>query len=45
MHKPKKIAYTEEFASRAKAMRREKSIKKLDHKQKLQLIKQRNKQK
>jgi len=42
MHKPKKIAYTEEFTSRAKAMRREKRIKKLNHKQKQQLIKQQN---
>jgi putative endonuclease len=39
MHKPKKIAYTEEFTSRAKAMLRERSIKKLNHKQKLHLIK------
>jgi len=44
MHKPKKIAYTEEFISRAKAMRRERTIKKLNHKQKLQLIKRQNKQ-
>lgn len=44
-HKPQKIAYTEEFTSRAKAMLREKSIKKLNHKQKLQLIKRQNKQK
>jgi putative endonuclease len=39
MHKPKKIAYTEEFTFRAKAMLRERSIKKLNHKQKLHLIK------
>jgi putative endonuclease len=45
MHKPKKIAYTEEFTSRAKAMVRERSIKKLNHKQKLQLIKRQNRQK
>ncbi|HVP40875.1 MAG TPA: GIY-YIG nuclease family protein [Candidatus Krumholzibacteriaceae bacterium] len=44
MHKPKKIAYTEEFASRAKAMQRERGIKRLNHKQKLQLIKRQDKQ-
>jgi len=44
MYKPKGIAYTEEFASRAKAMRRERSIKRLTHKQKLQLIKRQNNQ-
>jgi len=44
MHKPKKIAYTEEFTSRAKAMRRERSIKRLSHRQKRQLIKRQNKQ-
>lgn len=38
MHMPKKIAYTEEFTSRAKAMQREKRIKRLNHKQKQQLI-------
>jgi len=45
MHKPKKIVYVVEFTSRAKAMLREKGIKKLNHKQKLQLIKRQNKQK
>jgi putative endonuclease len=45
MHKPRKIAYTEELMSRARAMRREKSIKRLNHKQKLQLIKRQGKQK
>jgi len=37
MHKPKKIVYVEEFSSRAEAMQREKSTKKLNHKQKLEL--------
>ena len=38
MHKPKRVAYVELFNSRAKAMEREKVIKKLSHKQKLNLI-------
>jgi len=44
MHKPKRIVYVEEFASRAEAMKREKSIKKLSHKRKLKLVKTQNKQ-
>ena len=39
MHKPKKIAYIESYEQRALAMRREKTIKKLNHKQKQALIK------
>ncbi len=42
MHKPQKVAYSELFDSRAKAMRREKQIKKLTHQQKLNLISSRN---
>ena len=38
MHKPKKIAYLEILDTRAKAMKREKQIKKLTHQQKLTLI-------
>ena len=38
MHKPKKIAYVEALGSRAEAMRREKAIKRLSHKQKLELV-------
>jgi len=38
MHKPMKLAYVEEFASRADAMKREKKIKKMNHHQKLELI-------
>ena len=45
MHKPKKIVYVEEFDSRAKAMRREKSVKRLNHSQKLELINSQNKPK
>ncbi len=37
MHKPKKLLYFEKFSSRSEAMRREKRIKKLSHKQKLKL--------
>ncbi|HKZ87904.1 MAG TPA: GIY-YIG nuclease family protein, partial [Candidatus Bathyarchaeia archaeon] len=39
IHKPKKVAYVEEFESPAEAMRREKAIKKLSHQQKEDLIK------
>jgi putative endonuclease len=34
MHKPKKIAYVEALGSRAEAIRREKAVKRLSHKQK-----------
>lgn len=37
-HKPEKLAYTELFNSRSEAMRREREIKKLSHKQKAILI-------
>lgn len=37
-HKPKKVAYIEHFNSRSQAMKREKAIKKLSHKQKQDLI-------
>ena len=43
MHKPKRVAYVELFDSRAKAMKREKAIKKMSHKQKLNLINSQNK--
>jgi putative endonuclease len=42
MHKPKRVAYVELFDSRAKAIKREKAIKKLSHQQKLNLINSRN---
>ena len=42
MHKPEKIAYVELFDSRAKAMKRERAIKKMSHQQKLNLINSRN---
>jgi putative endonuclease len=45
MHRPKKIVYSEEFGSRAEAMRREKSIKRLNHRKKLQLINSQSKSK
>ena len=37
MHKPKELVHVEEFNLRAEAMKREKRIKKLSHKQKLRL--------
>jgi putative endonuclease len=37
-HRPKKVAYVELFDSLSKAMKREREIKKLDHKQKSELI-------
>jgi putative endonuclease len=42
MHKPKRVAYVELFNSRAKAMKREREIKKMAHQQKLNLINSRN---
>lgn len=39
MHKAKKLVFAEEFGSRAEAMRREKKIKRLSHRQKLEMIK------
>ncbi len=39
IHKPKKLVHTEEFASRAEAMKRERGIKRLSHRQKMQLMK------
>jgi putative endonuclease len=42
MHKPKRVAYVELFASRAKAMKREREIKKMSHQQKLNLINSRS---
>jgi putative endonuclease len=39
MHKPKKLVHIEEFASISEAMKREKRIKKLTHRQKLELTK------
>jgi putative endonuclease len=38
MHPPKKVVHVEQFESRAEAMRREKALKKLSHKQKEDLI-------
>jgi putative endonuclease len=38
-HKPKKLVYVEEFRTRGEAMKRELRIKKLSHKQKLELTK------
>ena len=39
MLKPKKFVYVEEFDSRKEAMRKEKKIKKLTHRKKLEMIK------
>ncbi len=39
MHKPKELVYTEQFESRAEAMRREKRLKRLGHSQKRNLVK------
>ncbi len=43
MHRPKKLVYVEELDSRAEAMKRERSIKRLKHIQKLELVDQRSK--
>lgn len=37
-HKPQRVAYKEVFGSRGAAMKREREIKKMSHKQKLDLI-------
>jgi len=37
MHKPQSLVYVEKFGSRSEAMKREKTIKKLNHSQKLKL--------
>jgi len=39
LHKPKKLVYVEEFGSRSEAMKKEKKVKRLNHRQKLELIK------
>ena len=38
MHKPKKLVYTEEFDYRAEAMKRERKVKTMGHKQKKHLM-------
>jgi putative endonuclease len=43
IHKPKKLVYVEEFNSRREAMQREKKVKRLNHQQKLKLIKTKSK--
>jgi putative endonuclease len=42
-HKPQKVAYTETYASRSEAMKREREIKKLSHQQKQELVQSQNK--
>jgi putative endonuclease len=44
IHKPKRIVYVEEFASRKEAMKRERRIKRLSHNQKISLAKSQVKQ-
>jgi len=39
MHKPKRLVYSEELVSRSDAMRKERKLKRLRHRQKLKLIK------
>jgi putative endonuclease len=39
IHKPKRLVYTEEFGSRAEAMKRERRLKTMRHDQKSRLIK------
>ncbi len=45
MHRPKKLVYAEGFNSRAEAMKTERKIKTLSHKQKLQLARSQRKRK
>ena len=44
IHRPSKIVYVEALTSRAEAMRRERTIKKMNHSQKVKLIKSRKNQ-
>ncbi len=39
IHKPKRLVYTEEFSSRAEAMKRERRMKRMRHDEKSRLIK------
>jgi putative endonuclease len=39
MHLPKELVHVEEFNSRAEAMKRERTIKRMNHRQKLELNK------
>lgn len=39
MHKPKKLVYVEEFRTIGEAMKKERKVKKLSHRQKLELVK------
>jgi len=41
IHKPRKIVHVEQFGSRAEAMRRERAVKRLSHKEKARLAKKR----
>jgi putative endonuclease len=41
-HKPQEVAYVEQFSTRSQAMKREKTIKKLSHQQKENLINSQN---
>jgi putative endonuclease len=43
VHRPKRVAYVEVFESRGKAMKREREIKKLNHQQKQELVRSKNK--
>ncbi len=45
IHKPKKLVYSEEYSSRAEAMRREKKMKTLKRNQKLKLVNSKKKHK
>ena len=39
MHKPKRLVYVEEFGTISEAMKKERKVKKLSHRQKLELVK------
>ena len=41
MHKPKRLVYMEEFGTISEAMKKERKVKKLSHRQKLELVKAR----
>jgi len=45
IHKPTRLVYSEEYSSRAEAMRRERKMKKLKHNQKLRIVNSKKKHK
>jgi putative endonuclease len=45
MHRPKKLVYTEQFKTRAEAMKRERKVKTMGHQKKRELVRSQRKRK